>query len=572
MRSWSPPSLEINSTRYPWAFLHNDSQCAVTYAGRSWPTVTHAVYASILPIPFFNEVSKLSDPAIAKKAVQRLYQTHLNNIRKHALELGYQAVFEQHLEFRNALKQYQYQIEYENTDVDPIIQTVSPDGVVDDTEGNSAITYILRSLHRKVATTRIHRVKVARVNRDSPISPYQSYSFVINELRFSTIMEYVYYTYLMYFVPTYAYDIVSQYSADIKQLEKEAYNAIQTFCTVKVTHCLNKVLAQKFGNVHFAKLLNALPVPFMMSDATGHYFFLTRHVYIQTENAMLRAKRQGIGLRYLQVLDYTYWSKYEARQMHEWITGRLFNLFTLTKTVLIYSRKESEPITNDMMKATLTQLFICDLNHKNVLVYHYPLSWESDMVKAAKHAKLDISQLDSFTKYLLWRYSCVLMYRAREPKNIPYYIQSVPVTFTKQQIYEAIRTILRKLYLLQLHQLRDFVINARTIDTIQSMVRIAQRMKLDSPTSSFNTEMVLYQYPPKRNLALAGKPIQVKVGKTQVHVDSSFLKYIAGNLLEYVPIEVGQTEAKLVYQLVEFIYLNQYAYSSTVRSMLFYFS
>lgn len=574
--SWTPPSLEINATRYPWAPLHNDAviefkgqQTTFPYANHAFPTISHAVYASILPIEFLPEVSRISSVTDMKSRVLYLYNVHMKNMRTYAIERGYQELFTHSPEFRNALKQFTSLIEYtDNPNQDRVLQNIP---VTYDDNKDSTITYVLRTYQRQV-TKIANRVKTVKLDASSSVSPYREYAppLVIDGLQFSSIIRYMYYLYLLYFIPADAYAVANETRMD--DFPREFYNATQTFYTLKITYCLNHVLRSKFGfDPQLAKLLSALPVPFSITESESS--FLSMHIAIQTEKALLRIKQQGITYRFLQVLDYKYWTKYESRKMQDWISARLFNLFTLSKTILIYLRKDREPISSDLLETILYRLFICDLSQKTVLVYHYPRSWEEDMVKSAKRASLDISKVNSKVKYLLWRFSCVLMYRARDVKNIPSYIQSVPTSFTKKQIYESIRTVLFKLYLIQTSQLREFVIDERMISTVQSMLRISQKMKLSNATDAYDREMNLYQHPVKRTLVVAGRPLhRVHVGPTQVRVDGAFLQFVSDNLLEYIPIRLIHKSAKHVYQLVEFIFMNQYAYSSTVRSMLYYFS
>jgi hypothetical protein len=534
----------INSVdQYPWGSLHNDAPVP------GQPTVSLEVYKSVIPRKYHKEIQLLSDQTAMKKQVIQRYNQTINEIKDTAIEQAYTAIYNQVSAFRTRL------------DNSPKIHYYGAEGV--------RVTAILRSLADSEANGKDNS-KSSEVTLDvtSWVSPYQTYNYQVDGMVFTNAIQYMYYQLLLVFSPNNAYSIATT-SIDLATSFTEAQT---NFIAVTVYASLKASIKQKLIPRYLGQLLHALPVPFVIEDTFSSLLQAPINKYT---NHVYKAWKQQETRQFKRIMNYA--SRMSNDMIRKWVLrNRVYNLLVVSISIADYLRR---PMDTTLLMNVLHLVYnTCPVFRRKdtiVLVREPPVEWIQWLRPILKKAKVTTGLSNRFA-YFLWMYASVLLSHVRTPEQIDRYIQGVPVSFTKRQVYQAVRNIVGKLYQLRQTQLAPFTIGPAEYAVIQQILRVKKPI---DPVDVINDEYIeVAQAKPLPTLRSIGDtpfPLNTRAGIVKIKVDRVLLDLIEAELIMDIPGTKASSLSRIcnsLYSLVEHFYLNQYALTPTCRSMIYYHS
>ena len=513
----------------PWNELHNDfiAPEQIVALGRVWPSVSHAVYASILPPEYHAQLLHLTDMTALKTEAIRRYDDIMTKVATKALVKAYLTLAQTNPSFKEAAQHVVYS--------GPFEQSV-----------NAALSTIRTGDHVDAKTN---------VDVTSVVSPFQTNPVQIENMMFDKPVRYVYYTYFTLFGLEDSYLFATTSSVDMVARLFEKYQT--RLLTARIQQATKEGLLSKLNNnLRIAKILYALPPTFGVSEL--YPSFLQPIIEEQLKQTLVTLKLRA-RLRFLRVLDMR--STYlDDDVMSDWVKQRVYNFLIVLEAVSTYLE---HPVTPYLIRVLMYRMFnTCGGRlmspTSDVLVLPPPNNWPITVNRLAKQmgpSMLSLEDLPPEGHYLLWVYASGLMSSVRVSKHIQNYTSMVPQTITTKSLARMILRVLTALHHVYIDLMRQMHIRPVTLVLVQEIFRVSKPV---IPTVRYKNQLVLYN---KR------KP-------TIIPVDHELLDQVRTNVALSIPVTYNAVPniAKLIYYVAESLHANKKQFEPTQYSMFYYFS
>lgn len=547
----------------PWGFLHNDAPANVG----QWTSVSEAIYSSLVPSPF----SRTAIPLTKLKAMipGTVSEAEMNQKKQQWINSYIQFISDQTTEACvRAYSELSSQLSSE------FPRQKSIDSI------SAAIQSRIEKDDESLISRASERALKELGYNSSAFDPFLQISLLIDNLEFTSVAQYAFYSLFSVFDPSRAYALAGESSRQWMS----HFDTLQTnYLAVNVFKSAKKALSLKIQmNDYSAKLLSAVSPSFQVIDSFPS--IIQPHINRST-NRILQSLKAVEPRAFIRILDYSE----TAPAFKQWIIQhRLTNLFRTVQELSNYLGEGQirSTIVYSIIRTFYSPCFAWDVKD-NTLVSQVPSYWRNWVKEACdKDTWERIKPSLPRTLYFAWTYASELLFKVRANQSvIDSYMSNVPLVFSKRDIYAAIRNILSHTQKLCELILRPFT----NID--ESEYKLVQRLlKLDHSLSAlpfqFSDKVKLRKYPVASNvrLALANNKDETMIVSMKdmerknphsvfIQVDFELLSSIESSLSWSFQLEsLALTRvSKQVYVLVEYIYLNLYSLSHSTRSLLLYY-
>jgi hypothetical protein len=531
-----------NVNQYPWGILHNDAISYIKDDGIMWPSVSHAIYASIVCHGVYkSHIAILVNAQEMKSFALKCYNDCLFELQHNAVSIAYQQIFNQNDQFRRILS---------------VIGTIQYDG---DSGAIQIASEVLTDMKHQLFPGNINTEKEIITDFDLLGLRYP-YNVNINGYIFKHIIQYIYFLYFQYFTkdPTKSYRMATT----SENLEQDFMNVQNVFLTRNIEKSCKTALFYKFtNNVQAAKVLRAIP-NFQLIDT---FEFLKEYVNPVTMRYITFIKNNKLSSipPFIQSINMNV--LIQDMFFKKWVyMNRLPDVLNTINLVFKYLQR---PITPDVLELFFELFYSqCNVISDTVLIYNHPIIFfEWVRTLSSKISPKLWQQLASVTNdgyrniYLIWIYISMLLYRVTQIQRSRSYSRTIqdfqnntPKQFTKLELYYSIRKLLYFLRRISLQTLVRFTIGENELNVVQQLFRIKPLIKIDTNYSN----------------------ILLKIGNKEIVPDNSFLTQIENDL--HLTFELNKTTseiaAKQIYYLIEYLSLHMSKYPLTVRSRINFYS
>jgi hypothetical protein len=270
--------LIINSAKIlPWGIIHNDYHYNVIYNELIWPSISHVLYANILPEKNHNSIRNTEDTEKAKKLSKFLFNSELKEIEIKSIRRAYNALLEAYPRYFKILKNtknYKFIISEPRTKMKNLIEKCINvlynirGGNVDLNDGNPVLL-------------------------PDFFNPFNN-EININGRSFRNIITYMYYSLYVFLLEdeTSAYNIITSLNV-LDQYESSFNTLYRNFMSNKMS-IIHELLKQKFKkrpNTKPQSYLNAAYALFSYIQVNDTGFL--GPIISRTVNSFLWQNRQG---------------------------------------------------------------------------------------------------------------------------------------------------------------------------------------------------------------------------------------------------------------------------------------
>jgi len=534
--------LVITSARqYPWGMLHNDYAIYIRDESNTnyiWPSVSHAVYASILSSGIQKtQIMNTLDTEYMKQFAAKCYTDYLLELQGSAIHTAYRYIFDTNEKFRQELAAAGI-IKYEG-----------------DTMAKSLVANMLMSIKNYYYPDN-KNTNIQVIDDNSIFGMHYEHNITMEGYRFRDVIQYVYYVYYLYFTK----DISASHNylstvKDINDFELIYTDLQNKFLNTNIRRAFSSAIKSKLMDQNISMLLKDIP-PFRIEDT-----FPFVNMYITPISTEIIMNIKG-NMREVPSFGLIIDMRQEMMKFKDWIfKTRLPNILYTIRIVFNYLHAA---ITPDLLKLML-ELFHspCGVYTPNTLVYHYPLVFFDKIQNLAENMKSNmweriasISNGGDQNIYLIWIYISMLSYRLAQVKSDRTYNATIkdfqdqtPSTLKNIEVYKAIRNILYFLKQMSIRVLARFDIGDNELKVVQKLFRIHPYIQIDTDWDD-----------------------KIKIRYHTLEVNDDLLMMIGNDIKNIFMLKNGELVSRQIYYLVEHISHSSYKYTQSVRSHIHFYS
>lgn len=435
--------------QYPWGILHPDYRTGIDIESIVYPSITHALYASVLVDPLHR---RMLANTVSKKTMFEQWSSHYHNmlreIARVSIEKGYEALFSQQSEF-----------------VVSQLETLSPGEIVflynDINIGllisdNYAGKMLQRIRSKSLPRLSLEREKVVNISIDHPLSMFHQLQrpIVIDKLSFDSIIQYFIYNRFLVFLKGNSAEAYRRLKDPSEMDLKKTDNAIhENYIQTTLNTTLKRALELTFKDLNNRRLLVSSPALYIRTD--GPLF-----IYIDTElNKWLNREKQQSKIRPYDILDGS--SIFDSDMdsyMLSWITRRTRHVLATIDTLFI-RYIQTDFIFSDILQMLFERLYIqCGIVRPNTIVgdihpsFIQMLKRQCDKSLWTRLTAIENGGL--YNVYLLWTYIVFIAHdvvTSKQSKTYEDYIKGIQQSdkvLDLSTVYQCVRNIV-----VALHQL-----------------------------------------------------------------------------------------------------------------------
>lgn len=414
--------------------------------------------------------------------------------------------------------------------------------------------------------------------------------FMIDDLTFKSVNQFIYYNYFMYLCPEQAYDILWSASS----LEDEFERQQNKFLTKSIHNCLKDCIRYKIKTYSILSTLNGS----LSSSIEFIDPFLSpiQDIINKSTNSIYQNLCMRSSVRFSRIVDMRQLIE-TNKKIKTWILeNRIhFILRTLSVVIDLKKRRSIQQITSGGIIKFLELFHGKYMFDESVLVESAPKQWNRWIQYACirvfgKNYRLELFK-DNEILYSLWKIASFLMDQVNHLSNtrtfedtIQYYKETVPTMFSNHQVYLSVREMVHKLYLFQMNYgKRPSLFSETELQIICDILKLDDEW-IDDIINAFNTSdcdtLHIKVYEPDPSLRIVNERNEneqlydiMKTGDKRIKVNKKFRDFIHMDLERLNQLySSNQPNFHLLYVFVEFLFRNQNALSTSSRSILNYYS
>lgn len=430
-----------SSNIQPWGNLHND----FIYPIDDYQSISHILYASILPQHLQKNLKKLTNVDKMKKVTEIVYKDYLEDISKEAIQDSLEVLLE-NKSLLNLLNSLPDTIKSSSSEINNTIATV----LMFVKKPNTNKSQVELPLIFQATTTHV---------------------IYLNDLQFNSILEVVYFYFYKFFTQSksQAYTIIKSCKHDFECLEQQFQNLQKSYFTQKITDAASKYIPLKFENMNLLKLLNTVPKSYIQLQDNG---FLKQIINPISSSWLNNLKRLSPRYELLNINDLVE----EEKDIAYWI--KYVRCKDLKHTFTLLENYTKLTLSNSQVKLCIDMFYgTCRFSSlNNVLVDSFPEYFKEWMLED----KVE-SLTSEYSLYSCWKYLSKLIYICTYIKSIDetweyffdkYQLNVKYIALTKENYYKMIDHLLSYLQTLNQNLLRVTNYGELEFNFIQDLLRI----------------------------------------------------------------------------------------------------
>jgi hypothetical protein len=550
----------------PWGLLHNDSFVTI----ESYSSVSEAVYSCLelettqqqpqqpYPLTKINQ-KKMATSSAPQMSIDIIKQKYIHLYNQYIFTVAKEACIRAYVQLQKEKR------------IDLISAAICFQDEKD--EKDNFIIQVAEEAMKEIAPSN---------NSKKIYSPYQKLDFVMDQLSFKNVAQYVFYCLFHLFDASQAYELSRAYSNTKGWMS--TFNTLQSnYLAVRVFRYTKKALTEKFKSSFVSKLLAATPQNFEVVDT---FPSLIQDYVNRSTNQVLRRLKSVETRAFVRILDYSE----TAIVFKQWIIEhRLVNLFRTVQKLANYLGEGyiRSSLVYTILNVFYRTCFVWDVND-TTLVYPIPKYWHNWVKEACdsdtwKRIKESLPR----TLYFAWTYTSELLYKVRANESVvASYMMRVPLSFSKEEIYKAVRNILLYTKSLCERTLRPFrTIGEPEYKLVQTLLKIKHVLSNIPFTDSTGYKLRKYPISSEAKLAFSetkeDEPVIISIKDLErkqtetifVPLDVAFFNMLETDCILSFSLDIQSAKriTRQIYVLVEYMYINLYSLSRSTRSLLLYY-
>lgn len=399
-----------SSNILPWGDIHND----FTYFIEDYQSISHCLYASILPVNLRASIKKIRDVSKMKNITQIIYMNYLEEIAKEAIQDSFQVLLEDK-ELRNVFN--------------------SLKGIVYSTGNlNNLISTVINSVN---TSKNVDKIELPKVFYDTAINKIN-----LNDFEFNSILEVVYFYYYKFFLGslTESYILIQKCKNNPECLEQQFQSLQKNYFIQRITDSASKYIPLKFTNINLLKLLNTLESNIQLKDS-GFLNDIINPVSSSFVNSLKKSSPKFELLDINSLIE-------EEKDIQYWIKNVRCPDLKHTFSVL---EKYTRTILSDTQLDLCFDLFygVCYVSLDNeMLISQYPADFKQWMSENTAIKSLNTE----YGLYRCWVYISKLIHICKQIKTID---ESWENFFQKYQL--NVRDLTKKQYYKMIDHLLSYI-------------------------------------------------------------------------------------------------------------------
>lgn len=406
--------------------------------------------------------------------------------------------------------------------------------------------------------------------------------FTIDDLKFNSINQFIYYNYFMYLCPEQAYDILWT-SPDLQ----EEFEIQQTkFLTNSIRNCLKECLRYKIKTYPLlTKLVGSMSFEIELVDPVPS---LIQSIINECTNSIYQSLSARDSVRFSRTVDMRQLIE-TNKKIKTWILDNRIHFIIRTLSIVF----DSNQITNRNISKFLELFHGKYMFDDSILVESAPKQWNRWIQYACIRVFGKNNNCSKLFKneemlYNLWKIASFLMDQISHLSNtrafedtIQYYKEIVPTMFSNYQVYTSVREMVHKLYLFQMNcGKRSNLFSENELHIICDILKLDDGWAKDiiqAFKGQSDDYIQIKVYEPDPSLRIVNEKSEnkqlydiIETGTKRVKINKKLRDFIHMDTSRIS--QSNQNDAHLLYVFVEVLFRNQNALMASSRSILNYYS